>query len=102
MEMSWPYIAVALGLLGFLLEMALRFRREMTKVRHDQSGVRREIEVARRKGADQQKIVTEFKTEIADLKTEKKSLARDIEIAREKLEELETRAKRRTSTRLED
>lgn len=100
--MSWPYIAVALGLLGFILEMALRFRRDMTTVRHEQSGVRRQIEEARRKGAEQQKVVGEFKSEIADFKNEKKSLTTNIEIAKEKLEDLETREKRRSSTRLED
>ena len=102
MEISWPYLAVALGLLGFILEMALRFRRDMFTVRHEQSGLRRQIDITRKKGSEQQKIVAEFKTEIADLKSEKQSLARDIEIAKETLAELETRAERRSSKRLED
>jgi chromosome segregation ATPase len=82
--------------------MSLRFRRDMTTVRYEQSGVRRQIEEARRKGADQQKVVGEFKSKIADLKNEKKSMTTNIEIAKEKLEDLQTREKRRSSTRLED
>ena len=82
--------------------MALRFRRDMTQVGQDQTDMRREIEVVRKKGTKLQAVVGDFTKDIEERKREKIRFNQDIQIAKETLEDLEKRDRRRSPTRLED
>ena len=87
--------------MGFLLDMAFRCKKEISTIQHNQSGVRKTIEVTKKKADGAQKAIGDVKVEIVNMKSERTRLTQDIEIAKEKLADLETRDKRRGTGRMQ-
>ena len=102
MEFSWPYLIIALGIVGFIGDMGFRYKRESATISHNQSIERKKIDVIKQQADIAQSEIGKLKSEIEDMKEEKNQLTRDIKFCKEKLTELEARDRRRGTNRLEE
>ena len=98
--MNWVYFAVAVGLVGFLTEMALRYRRESTLARTRQKAVQSVIAKTGRRIEKIQAKIDAAQSNMNSLKEEKETLKGDVKEARGTLEKMEEKEKRRRPGRL--
>lgn len=94
-SMNWIYFAVATVLVGFLLEIALRYRRESALARSKQEEMRLNIEKIKGSIAKGQARIDVTQGNINSLKEEKEQLARELKEATAELEKMEVKEKRR-------
>jgi len=102
--MIWVYIAVAIGLIVFLIEMLLAHRRESDRLKMEQEKVRHSIRVHAQATVEIQQKTEEAKAKIEELKQEKSRLTHEVDWNKATLAELGEKEKRRMLSRhkLED
>ena len=98
--MEWVFFAIAVGLVGFLIEMALRYRRESAATRTRQHLARRDIKKAENSMEKVRAKIGAAQSAINSLKAEKEQLAGDVKEAGEQLETMSKKEARRRPGRM--
>ena len=93
--MAWVYAAIAVGLVGILVEVVLSFRRQAAQLEQEQEHERRLISVHRAALAELQDKRQRAEAHIGELRESKKKLAGELDWQRQELVDLEARAERR-------
>ena len=97
--MDWVYFAIAVGLVGFLIQMGVRYRGQSVVARTRAEAARLAIAKTERRIGKVQAKIDAAQTNINTVKEEKESLEGDVKQARASLKELEEKEARRRPTR---
>lgn len=93
--MAWVYAAIAVGLVGILIEVVLSFRKQAAQLEEEQEHERRLIAVHRAALAELQDKRQKAEDHVGQLRESKKKLAGELDWQRQELADLEARAERR-------
>jgi hypothetical protein len=97
--MFWVYLVVSVGLVGFLIEMWLDYKKKAGQLKAGQEKVRQSIAMHQAATAEAQREAEKSRFRVEELKQEKAALSHDINWDKETLKELEEKAQRRSLTR---
>ena len=97
--MDWVYFAIAVGLVGFLIQLGVRYRGQSVLAEARQEAARSAITKTERRIAKVQAKIDATQSNMNSLKEEQDNLTRDVKEVRAQLKELEEREQRRRPTR---
>ena len=94
--MTWVYVAFAVGVIAFFIEMLLSYHREAEHLKKEQHKVRYAIGVHSQALVNLQQQAKDTKAKIDELTKEKANLEHDVNWNQTTLEELVEKEKRRS------